>query len=119
MYAIVIDGNRKKEYEFSDECIFDNFRIIRNTIILNEKFYFKSGTCEALPDHFYVICNGIKEIQLFLYSDSLGISDFNIYERKDMIISAKNDADIINLDPFYRDNFYSRWDGKTYLVSLF
>ena len=104
MYAIVIDGNRKKEYEFSDECIFDNFRIIRNTIILNEKFYFKSGTCEALPDHFYVICNGIKEIQLFLYSDSLGISDFNIYERKDMIISAKNDADIINLDPFYRDN---------------
>ncbi|MGN1406174.1 MAG: FtsK/SpoIIIE domain-containing protein, partial [Erysipelotrichaceae bacterium] len=104
MYAIVIDDRRKKEYEFTDECVFDDFRIVRNTIILNEKFYFKSGTLEALPDHLYVISNGLKDIHLFLYSDSIGISDFHICERKDMTISADNNADIVNLDPFYRDN---------------
>lgn len=111
MFLIIIEKDKKEEVIFKDEYNHPKFKIIDKEFVLSEGYYLKKGNEKIETNHSYLISNDFEDIKIFVYKDDKGIRNYDVYQRKNFIISSYS-GDVITHDPFLRDK-YLRIEGNS------
>lgn len=110
MFLIIVEKSEILEVNFNGEYIHPKFKIIENSFVFNEGYYLKSGKEKILVDTYYLISNGSEDIKIYVYKDSKGIDDYDVYQRKNILLSSFK-GDIITNDPFLHDKYLRIGEG--------